>query len=188
LVLQFSEFSTIFYTFYKFLQNCITIEDVLLHRDPQKDLNHYKQALGLLINPQKETGPRNWVLGRGGTAGSPESRRLRPRSRAGSGSGRAGAHLGPIGGRGWGKRVAGAGVRRRPVVVAAAARSPARRRLGLDKVWAGRAKQELGEALSNSHGAGVERSKGLGGGANGGRRGEACGSGWRGGEGRAGRP
>jgi hypothetical protein len=29
LVLQFSEFSTIFYTFYKFLQICNTIEDVL---------------------------------------------------------------------------------------------------------------------------------------------------------------
>jgi hypothetical protein len=47
LVLQFSEFSTIFYTFYKFLQICNTIEDALLHRDPQKNLNRYNQALGL---------------------------------------------------------------------------------------------------------------------------------------------
>jgi hypothetical protein len=51
LVLQFSELSTIFYTFYKFLQICNTIEDVLLHRDPQKDLKHYNQALGLWIRP-----------------------------------------------------------------------------------------------------------------------------------------
>jgi hypothetical protein len=80
------------------------------------------------------------------------------------------------------------GVRRRPPAVAAAARSPARRRLGFDKAWIGRVEQVLGKALSNSHGAGVERSKGLGGGANRGRRGEACGSGWHGGEGRAGRP
>jgi hypothetical protein len=91
--------------------------------------------------------------------------------------GRAEAHLGPTGGRGWGKGVASAGVRRRPAAVAAAARSPARRRLGVDKAWAGHVKQVLGEAPSNSHGAGVERSKGLGGGANGGRRGEAGGSG-----------
>jgi hypothetical protein len=45
----------------------------------------------------------------------------------------------------------------------------------------------LGEALSSSHSARVARGKGLGGGANGGRRGEACDSGWCGGEGRAAR-
>jgi hypothetical protein len=54
--------------------------------------------------------------------------------------------------------------------VAAAARSPARRRLRVDKVRAGHVEQVLGEAPSNSHGAGVERSKGFGGGASGGRR------------------
>jgi hypothetical protein len=79
------------------------------------------------------------------------------------------------------------GVRRRPAAVAAAVRYPAGRRLRLDNAWTGRAEQVLGEALSSSHGTGVARSKGLGGGANGGRRGEACSSGWRGGEGRAGR-
>jgi hypothetical protein len=34
LVLQFSEFSTIFYAIYKNQQNCKTIEDVVLRRDP----------------------------------------------------------------------------------------------------------------------------------------------------------
>jgi hypothetical protein len=88
---------------------------------------------------------RNWTLQLGpwppGGGGSPEFRRLRPRSRAGVARGRAGAHLGPTCGRGWGKGVAGAGVRRRPAAVAAVARSLARRRLGLDKAWAGRAKK-----------------------------------------------
>jgi hypothetical protein len=51
LVLQFFELFMIFYTFYKFLQNCVTIEDALLYRDPQKDLNRYNQTLGLRINP-----------------------------------------------------------------------------------------------------------------------------------------
>jgi hypothetical protein len=44
-VLQFSEFSKIFYTFYKFLQNCNTIEDALLRRDPVKIQGH---AIGSL--------------------------------------------------------------------------------------------------------------------------------------------
>jgi hypothetical protein len=37
LVLQFSEFSMIFYTFYKILQSCNTIEDGILHRNPCKE-------------------------------------------------------------------------------------------------------------------------------------------------------
>jgi hypothetical protein len=141
LVLQFSEFSTIFYAFYKFLHNSITIEDVLLHRDPQKDLNHYNQALDLWISPWKKTGPCNWVLGRGGTAARRNSGGSGRAPGRGVARGRAGAHLGPTCGRGWGKGVAGAGVRRRPAAVAAVARSLARRRLGLDKAWAGRAKK-----------------------------------------------
>jgi hypothetical protein len=44
-------------------------------------------------------------------------------------------------------------------VVAAAARSPARMRLGVDKARAGGVEQVLGEVPSNSHGAGDERSK-----------------------------
>jgi hypothetical protein len=42
--LNFSEFFTIFYTFYKFQQMGYTIEDAILRSDPWKDL-----------------GPRNWV-------------------------------------------------------------------------------------------------------------------------------
>jgi hypothetical protein len=87
LVLQFSEFSTIFYTFYKFLQICNTIEDVLLHRDPQKDLKSLQPGPQFADKPLErnrtsQIGP--WPRG---TAGSPEFRRLRPRSWAGSGSG-----------------------------------------------------------------------------------------------------
>jgi hypothetical protein len=37
LVLHFSEFSTIFYTFYKFLQKYNTIEDELLRQTPAKN-------------------------------------------------------------------------------------------------------------------------------------------------------
>jgi hypothetical protein len=60
---HFSEFPTIFYTFYKFLQIGYTIEDVTLRLGPWKDL-----------------GPRNWVprpTGRrarrksGGSGGAP---------------------------------------------------------------------------------------------------------------------
>jgi hypothetical protein len=82
LVLHFSEFSTIFYAFYKFQQNGYTIEDVTLRRGPRKHL-----------------GPRNWVprlTGRrahrksGGSGGAP-----------GRGNGRGGpqAHLGRVGAR-----------------------------------------------------------------------------------------
>jgi hypothetical protein len=46
------------------------------------------------------------------------------------------AHLGATGGRGWGGGAAGAGNRRRPVAVAAAARTPAGRWLGVDKARA----------------------------------------------------
>jgi hypothetical protein len=40
----------------------------------------------------------------------------------------------------------------------------------VDKARAGSVEQVLGEVPSNSHGAGYERSKGFGGGSNGGRR------------------
>jgi hypothetical protein len=46
LVLQFSEFCTIFYIFYKFLQNCNTIEDELLHWDPVKIQDRAIGSLG----------------------------------------------------------------------------------------------------------------------------------------------
>jgi hypothetical protein len=88
---------------------------------------------------------RNWTLQLGpwprGTAGSPEFWRLRLRSRPVA-RGRAEAHLEPTGGRGWGKGVAGAGVRRR-----AAARFPARRRLGVDYKRPWEAPRVLGSVL-----------------------------------------
>jgi hypothetical protein len=63
-VLYFSEFSTIFYAFYKFLQKGYTIEDVSLRLGPWKDL-----------------GPHNWVP-------RPTGRRARRRrSRPGNDSG-----------------------------------------------------------------------------------------------------
>jgi hypothetical protein len=105
LSLHFSEFSTTFYAFYKFLQMEYTIEDVTLRRGPRKDL-----------------GPRNWVprpTGRrahrksGGSGGAPGRGTVR---------GRVHAHLGSIGSRGWGGEVAGAGARRWPAVAATAAR------------------------------------------------------------------
>jgi hypothetical protein len=44
-------------------------------------------------------------------------------------------------------------------VVAAAARSPARMRLGVDKARAGGVEQVLGEVPSNSHGAGMSGAR-----------------------------
>jgi hypothetical protein len=109
LSLNFSEFSTTFYAFYKFLQIGYTIEDVTLRLGPWKNL-----------------GPCNWVP-------RPTGRRARRKSGGSSGApgretGRGGPHaqLGSIGGHGWGRDVAGAGARRWPAAVAAAARAPAR--------------------------------------------------------------
>jgi hypothetical protein len=135
---------------------------------------------------------RKWTLQLGpwprGTAGSPEFRRLRPRSRPGNSWGRAEAHLGPTGGRGWGKGVAGAGVRRRLTAVAAAARSPARRRLGVDYKRPWEAPRVLGSVL----GAQVVKGSAGGGGtpaaAAMARRTGAAARGWRGWRGRTRRP
>jgi hypothetical protein len=99
----------IFYAFYKFLQIGYTIEDETLR-----------------LGPWKNSGPCNWVprptgqrarLKSGGSGGAP-----------GRETGRGGphAHLGLIGSHGWGRDVAGAGARRWPAVVAAAARAPTR--------------------------------------------------------------
>jgi hypothetical protein len=83
--LQFSEFSSIFYTFYKIQQKGYTIEDVSLR-----------------LGPWKDSGPRNWVP-------RPTGRRARRKSGGSGGTpgrgtarGRVHAHLGPIGGRVWG--------------------------------------------------------------------------------------
>jgi hypothetical protein len=109
LSLNFSEFSTIFYAFYKFLQIGYTIEDVTLRLGPWKNL-----------------GPCNWVP-------RPSGRRARRKYSASGGApgretdrGGPHAHLGSIGGRGWGRDVTGAGARRWPAMVAAAAQAPVR--------------------------------------------------------------
>jgi hypothetical protein len=130
---------------------------------------------------------RKWTLQLGpwprGTAGSPEFRRLRRRARAGNGSGSSKSSPRTYWWPGLGQRcrrrgsstAAGGGGRGGAVSGEEAARGGQ---------GAGRAcRASAREAPSNSHGAGVERGKGFGGGANGGRRGEAGGSGWRGGGG-----
>jgi hypothetical protein len=53
LSLHFSDSSTIFYGFYKILQNNNTIWDPLLHRGPWKDSGSYKYALTLRMSPWK---------------------------------------------------------------------------------------------------------------------------------------
>jgi hypothetical protein len=94
LVWHFSEFSTMFYTFYKFLQKGYTIEDVSLR-----------------LGPWNDSGPRNWVprpTGRqarrksGGSGGAPGRGTARGRV----------PHLGPIGSRGWGGEALYGGARR----------------------------------------------------------------------------
>jgi hypothetical protein len=49
LSLHLSEFSTIFYVFYKFQQNGYTIENVLLRLGPWKETNSLRYAPGLQI-------------------------------------------------------------------------------------------------------------------------------------------
>jgi hypothetical protein len=68
LFLHFSEFATIFYTFYKFLQNCNTIEDELLHRDPCNFSKSHTYTLRSHKTPWKDLGSCNATLGRGGGA------------------------------------------------------------------------------------------------------------------------
>jgi hypothetical protein len=132
LVLQFSEFSTIFYVIYKNQQNCNTIEDVVLRRGPCNFSKSHTSALRSHKTPRKDLGACNGVPGRG-----------RPRARQNSGSsggspgggtmvGCAHAHLGPGCSWSWGGKLAGVGNRRRPAAVTAAARAPARLRLGVD--------------------------------------------------------
>jgi hypothetical protein len=106
LVWHFSEFSTIFYAFYKFQQIGYTIEDVTLRRGPRKDL-----------------GPHNWVP-------RPTGWRARRKSGGapGRGKGQGGpqAHLGRVGARRLGGEGTDSGVRRRPAAKAAAARATAK--------------------------------------------------------------
>jgi hypothetical protein len=100
LVLQFSEFSTIFYTFYKFLQICNTIEDVLLRRDPYNFSKSHSYTPRLHKTPQIDLGACNATFGRGGRRSSGQFRRAGGTPRLASGRARLGAHLGHRGGRG----------------------------------------------------------------------------------------
>jgi hypothetical protein len=99
--LKFSEFPTIFYTFYKFLQKENTIEDA-----------------SLLLGPWKEIGTRNWVPRPWEAAAPAKFRRAGYAPDRGTARGGPQAHQGAIGGRGWGRDVTGAGARRWPAAVA----------------------------------------------------------------------
>jgi hypothetical protein len=130
--LQFSEVSTVFYAIYKNQQNCNTIEDVVLRRGPFNFSKSHTSALRSHKTPRKDLGACNGVPGRG-------RRRARRNSGSSGGSpgrgtteGRAHAHLGPGCSCSWGGKLAGVGNRRRPAAVTAAARAPARLRLGVD--------------------------------------------------------
>jgi hypothetical protein len=132
LVLYFSEFYTIFYTFYKNQQNCNTIEDVVLRLGPCNFSESHTSALRSHKTPRKDLGVSNGVPGRG-------RRRARRNSGSSSGSpdwgttvGCVHAHLGPVCSWSWGGKLAGVGNRRRPAAVTVAARAPARLRLGVD--------------------------------------------------------
>jgi hypothetical protein len=105
LVWHFSEISTIFYSFYKFLQKEYTIEDA-----------------SLLLGPWKEIGTRNWVPRPWEAAAPTKFRRDGCTPGRGSDGARPHAHLGPEGGRSWGGGAAGVGARRWPAVATAAAR------------------------------------------------------------------
>jgi hypothetical protein len=70
-------FFQFFYDFLEILQksgNC-TIEDVLFHRGPYKELRHYNHALSLRKNPRKDLGACNVALGHGGGAARPNPAR-----------------------------------------------------------------------------------------------------------------
>jgi hypothetical protein len=78
------------------------------------------------------------------------------------------AHLGRGGERGWRGDGSGEGARRRPVVAPAAARAPARLRLGLNNKRTGGVKCYLGKVLGGSGCKGNDRRRGCSGGGNGG--------------------
>jgi hypothetical protein len=87
LSLHFSDFSTIFYAFYKIQQNGFTIWDKVLHRGPWNFLKHHKYATGSPKSPWKDLKPHNVALGGGAGA-------------ADRNSGEAGGALGRVGTRG----------------------------------------------------------------------------------------
>jgi hypothetical protein len=110
-------FSTIFYEFYKILQNSNSIWDSLLHRGPWNFPGIHRYAPGSRKTPWKEWEARNWVLG----ATSPESGEAGGApGREGGGKG-SGAHPSSLLLVGWGVWRPGGGARRRPASAAAAA-------------------------------------------------------------------
>jgi hypothetical protein len=121
--LHFSDFFTIFYAFYKTLQNIITIEDTTLLPSPLKELKSYRKVLALqLCIPAP--GKIHWLaigpLG-GDRRGSPESSEASGCGRPGVGRGWPGGSLGstPSPRRGGGR--AGDGPRRRKAATGTAA-------------------------------------------------------------------
>jgi hypothetical protein len=132
LVLQFSEFSTIFYEIYKNRQNCNTIEDVVLRRDPVtfQSLTHLPLDRTKLPGKTWGLAMGSLAVGGGGLAGNSGSSGGSPGR--GTTVGCAHAHLGPGCSWSWGGKLASVGNRRRPVAVTAAAPAPARLRLGVD--------------------------------------------------------
>jgi hypothetical protein len=158
LVWHFSEISTIFYAFYKFLQKGCTVEDVSLR-----------------LGPWRDSRPCNWVprpMGRrarrksGGSGGAPGR---------GTARGQVHAHLGWVDGLGSGEGVVGMGVRRGSTTVVAAARgSVEEKRTDYNmRLW--EVLRVLGERVGRSAGGESDWScKLTGGGGNGGRR-----LGWR---------
>jgi hypothetical protein len=121
LSLHFSEFSTIFYAFYKIQPKVEHYLRSIFHRGPWKTFQTYTQASGSRKTPWKELAACNWVPGHG-------CRRRRPKFRcSGAGIGRGkggrwlGAHHASVWGFGRGGGVPGGGVpRRRPVPIAGA--------------------------------------------------------------------
>jgi hypothetical protein len=126
--LHISDFSKIFYGFYKIQLKGFTIEVVVLHRGPWKLLILYKCAPGSHKIAWKEINPCNWVPGKGRRHGQPGSGESGGALARGGGGARPHAHLGLAGDRSWGREVAGEGARWRPTAVAAAGSAPATRR------------------------------------------------------------
>jgi hypothetical protein len=120
--LNFFDFSTIFKRIYKIQQFEYTIEYVLLHRGPYKELKRHNYALGLQKRPWEDLGASNWVP-------SPSRRRVLSDSGASGGAfGRGGggtrpqAHLGRRANQSLGGGGSGGGAWRRPAMMAATAR------------------------------------------------------------------
>jgi hypothetical protein len=130
LVLHFSEFSTIFYTFYNFLQKCNTIEDELLRR-----------------GPCTESGPRNWVPRPWEAAALAEFRRAGRTPGRGGGGARSPAHLVRGGERGSSGDSSGGGARRRPAVAPAAGCGSGRERAMSSNGWRHKLLWLLGSGL-----------------------------------------